>query len=58
VHIGVRIVGVEKQKLGNDGIGNIAVDTGSEKDNAVFQQAAVNIHRPLFASAFLYNVGY
>jgi hypothetical protein len=58
MHIGMRIIGVEKQQLGNDGVGNFIVNSGSEKNDTILEQAAVNIHCPFFSTGLFYNVGY
>jgi hypothetical protein len=44
--------------LGDDGVGHVVGDLRAEEDDAVLQQAAVDVHRPLFAAALLDDEGY
>ena len=39
------------------GVGHVVVDLRAEEDDAVLQQAAVDVHRPLFAAALFDHVG-
>ncbi len=48
---------LQEQQLGDDGVGHLVVDLRAEEDDAVLQQAAVDVHRPLFAAALLDHVG-
>ena len=51
------IVRLEEKHLRDNGIGHFIVDLRPQKDNPVFEQTAVNIHRPLFTAALLNDVG-
>ena len=41
---------LEEQKLRNHDIGHAIIDGRANKDNAVFQQAGIDVHRPLDAA--------
>ena len=56
VDVGLGIFRLQEEQLGDDGVGHFVVDLRAEKDDAVFQQAAVDVHRPLFAAALLDDV--
>ena len=58
IDILVRIFGFEKQKLGDQEIGNLIVDGGSQKDDPILQEPGVNIISPLPPAALLDNHGY
>jgi hypothetical protein len=57
VDIALRVIGLEEEHLGDDGIGHLIVDLCAEEHNPVLQQTAVDIHRPLFAAALFDDVG-
>ena len=57
MHVGLGVVRLEKEHLGDHGVGDLVVDGRAEKDDAVFQQPAVDIHRPLFAAALFDHIG-
>ena len=56
VNVRLRIVGLQKQHLGDDRIGDVVVDRGTEEDDPVLEQATVNVHRPLFAAVLLDHI--
>jgi hypothetical protein len=58
VDIGLGIFGLQEEHLGDDRVGYLIVDLRAEKDDAVLQQPAVDVHRPLFAAALFDNEGY
>ena len=55
--VGLGVFRLQEQQLGDDGIGHVVVDLRAEEDDAVLQQAAVDVHRPLFAAALLDHKG-
>ena len=56
VDVGLGVFRLEEEQLGHDGVGHLVVDLRAEKDDAVFQQATVDVHRPLFAAALLDDI--
>ena len=57
VDVGLGVFRLQEQQLGDHGVGHVVGDLRAEKDDAVLQQAAVDVHRPLFAAALLDDVG-
>src|SRR5262249_47699017 len=56
VNVGLGIVRLQEQHLGDDDVGYLVVHLRAEEDDPVLQQAAVNIIDALFASALFDNV--
>ena len=48
---------MQEEQLGHDGVGDFVIDLRTEENNAILEQTAVNVHRPLFAAALLNHVG-
>ena len=57
VDVGLGVVRLKEEQLGDNGVGHVVGDLRAEEDDAVLQQAAVDVHRPLFAAALLDDVG-
>ena len=57
VDVGLGVLRLQEQQLGDDRVGHFVVDLRAEEDDAVLQQAAVDVHRPLFAAALFDDVG-
>ncbi len=53
VNVGLRVFRLQEEQLGDDRVGHVVGHLRAEKDDAVFQQATVNVHRPLFTAALL-----
>src|SRR3989344_6978065 len=51
----LRILKLEKKKLGNDNISNIVIDRSAEKHDSLTQKSRVNIIRSFSKLAFFYN---
>ena len=51
------VVRLQEEQLCDDGVGHLVVDLRAQEHDAVLEQAAVNVHRPLFAAALLDDVG-
>ena len=57
VDVLLRIAHLQEQHLGDDGVGHRIVDGGAEKDDAVHQQARINVVPALAATGLLHHVG-
>ena len=57
VDVGLRIVRLQEQQLRDEAVGHLVVHRRAEQDDAVLQQPAVDVHRPLFAAALFDDVG-
>ena len=57
VDVSFAVFELQVQQLGDDTIRDIIIDRASQKDNAVTQQTAVDVHRPLFAAIFFDDIG-
>lgn len=57
VNVGFGVVRLQEQHLGDQGIGDVIVNLLAEENDAVFEQAAVNVVNAFFATAFLDDVG-
>ena len=51
VDVGLGVLVGQDQHLGDDQVGHVVVDGRAQDDDAVLEQAGVDIHRPLFAAA-------
>ena len=51
VDVGLRVLLGEDEELGHDDVGDLVVDGRSEDHDPVLEQARVDVHRPLFATA-------
>ena len=58
VDIFFRICHLKEQKLGNDGIRHIVVNSGTDEDDAVFQEAGVNVKGAFTAAVLLHDHGH
>ena len=56
VDVGLGVFRLQEQQLGDDAVGHFVVDLRAEEHDAVLQQAAVDVHRPLFAAALLNHI--
>ena len=57
VDVGLGIVGLQEQHLGDDRVGHLVVHLRAQKDDPVLEQAAVDVVDPLFAAALFDDVG-
>src|SRR5215216_634746 len=57
VYVLLGVLALQVQKLRHDGVGHLVVHRRPQKDDAVLQEARVDVHRPLAARALLNNVG-
>ena len=48
---------MQKEQLGHNGVCDLVVHLRAQEHDAVLEQAAVDVHRPLFAAALLDDVG-
>jgi hypothetical protein len=53
VNVLLRVGHLEKQELRDDDVGNVVIHRRAEKNNAVNEQARVNVPRPLAAARLL-----
>jgi len=51
------ILHLQVKELRDHHIGNVIVDSGANEDDAVLEQAGINIHRPLTPTGILNDVG-
>ncbi len=58
MNVGFVIFELQEQHLGHDQIGAGVVDHSLQEDDAILEQAAVNIKDPLFAAAAFHHIGY
>ena len=49
--VGLGVLMGQNKHLGDDEVGDRVVDRGSQDDDAVLEQAGIDIHRPLFTAA-------
>ena len=49
--VGLGVLMGQDQHLGDDQVGDVVVDGRAQDDDAVLEQAGIDIHRPLFATA-------
>ena len=52
-HIGVGVLRLEVQQLGDDQVGDVVVDRRAEEHDAIDQQPGVDVERPLAAGGAL-----
>ncbi len=55
--IRLRVIRLQEQHLSDQAVGDFVVDLRTQKDDAVFQQPAVNVIDAFFATAFFNDVG-
>ena len=53
-----RVLHLEEKELGNHGIGDVVVDGGAKKNNAVLEQAGVDVVALLTAARALHDIGH
>ena len=58
VDVFFRVSHLKEQKLGNDGIRHIVVNSGADEDNAVFQETGVNVKGSFAAAVLLHHHGH
>ena len=51
VDVGLGVLVGQDQHLGDDQVGDGVVDGRAQDDDAVLEQAGIDIHRPLFTAA-------
>ena len=51
VDVGLVVLVGQDEHLGDHDVGDLVVDGRAQEDDAVLEQAGVDIHRPLFATA-------
>src|SRR5579871_1746112 len=57
MNVGLMIIELEKEHLGDDQVGTAVVDYALQKADAVFEEAAVDVENTFFAAAALDHVG-
>src|SRR5712692_8119187 len=57
MNVGLRIIELEEEHLGDDQVGTAVVDHALQKDDPVFQEPAVDVENALFAAASFDHVG-
>src|SRR5262245_19988672 len=56
VYVGLGIVRLQEQELRDDDIGHLVIHLGAQKDDAVLEQAAVDVIDPLFTTALFNDI--